>query len=314
MAATSVAFPQRGARPLRSRREALGDALRSYRTAARLGWVTESNWTDPTLFLIYSVTKPVASVLILVFMLQVITGGAATTTMLSFVVVGSALWSFVFGGMAGLAWSVLDDRERYRMLKYLYVSPNSLLVMMLGRGTARIGIAAMGAGITLALGILFLGVRFDLLAVDWVLLVVSMTMGLVAIVAMGVVLAAVCMQTRQESWSYPEAVAGALFLIVGAVFPLSVLPPIAQLAGMLVPLTWWLEGVRRALFPAGLSGIGGQGSLWAQLTGTVVPGRSWIIVALLLSTAGVTLVAVAAYRWSEHRAKERGLFDQTTGS
>jgi ABC-2 type transport system permease protein len=300
--------------PLRTRRESLSDALRSYRTALRLGWLTESNWTDPTLFLIYSVAKPVASVLILVFMIQVITGGGASQEMLSFVVVGSSLWAFVFGGMAGLAWSVLDDRERYRMLKYLYVSPNSLIVLMLGRGTARIAIAAMGAVITLGLGVLFLGVRFDLFEIDWLLLGASTALGLIAIVALGVVLAAVCMQTRQESWSYPEAVAGAMFLVVGAVFPLAVLPPVAQAVGLVIPLTWWLEGTRQALFPGGISAIGGSGSLWTSLTGTEVPGREWIIVALLLSTALTTLGAVAAYRWSEHRAKERGLIDQTTGS
>jgi ABC-2 type transport system permease protein len=314
VAAPTSALAGSATKPLRTRREAVADGVRSYRTAVRLGWLTESNWTDPTLFLIYSVAKPVASVLILVVMLQVISGGAAPQSMLSFVVVGSALWSFVFGGMAGLAWSVLDDRERYRMLKYLYVSPNSLLVVMLGRGTARIAIAAMGAAITLVLGVVFLGVRFDVARLDWALLLASMALGLAAIVALGVVLAAICMQTRQESWSYPEAVAGALFLVVGAVFPLSVLPPIGQLLGLLVPLTWWLEGVRRALFPEGISAIGGTGSLWTTITGTQVPSREWIIVALLLSTAATTLAAVAAYRWSEHRAKERGLIDQTTGS
>ena len=39
-----------------------------------------------------------------------------------------------------------------------------------------------------------------------------MALGLVAILALGVLLASVILLTRQESWSYPEAVAGALFL------------------------------------------------------------------------------------------------------
>ena len=39
-----------------------------------------------------------------------------------------------------------------------------------------------------------------------------------------------------------------------------------------------------------------------------------LLVALLATTAVTTLAAVLVYRWSEHRAKERGLFDQTTGS
>ncbi len=54
-----------------------------------------------------------------------------------------------------------------------------------------------------------------------------MALGLASIVAIGVMLAAICIQTRQESWSYPEAVGGALFLITGAVFPLAVLPATA---------------------------------------------------------------------------------------
>ena len=41
-------------------------------------------------------------------------------------------------GIAGPAWSVLEDRERYRMLKYLYVSPATFLVLLVGRGGARL--------------------------------------------------------------------------------------------------------------------------------------------------------------------------------
>ena len=37
------------------------DTLRSFVTAARLGWQMEANWTDPLLFFIYSVAKPVAA-------------------------------------------------------------------------------------------------------------------------------------------------------------------------------------------------------------------------------------------------------------
>jgi ABC-2 type transport system permease protein len=302
------------AQPLRSPRARISDLWRAYTTAARIGWQTESNWTDPLLFTIYSVAKPLASVLILLFMLQVISGGNASPEYRAFVVVGSALWSFVVGGVAGLAWSLLDDRERYRMLKYLYLTPNSLLVVLLGRGAARLLIAGMGAGITLTVGVVFLGVGFDPARIDWALLVPSLVLGFIAIVALGIVLAAVCMQTRQESWSYPEAVAGALFLVVGAVFPIAVLPPVAQALGYLLPLTWWLEGVRQGLNPGSISGIGGTGSLWLQLTGTTSPDRMVILAALLVTTAGTTLAALGAYRWSEHRAKERGLLDLTTGS
>ncbi len=138
-----------------------GEGLRSFVTAVRLGWQMEANWTDPLLFFIYSVAKPVASALILVVMLQVI-GGDATVRYRSFVIIGTALWSVVISGVAGLAWAVLDDRERYRMLKYVYVSPSDFLAVVFGRGVARIGVGAMGAIITLAVGVLVLDVPFDL--------------------------------------------------------------------------------------------------------------------------------------------------------
>jgi ABC-2 type transport system permease protein len=273
----------------------------------------EANWTDPALFFIYSVAKPVSSALILVFMLEVI-GGAAGRELRGFVVVGSALWSFVMSGIQGLAWSILEDRERYRMLKYVYVSPSDFMVVLLGRGVARVAVGAMAAAITLAVGVLFLGVSFDPARVDWPLLGAIMILGLAVIVAIGVVLAAVCIQTRQESWSYPEAVAGAMFLISGAVFPLAVLPPPIQALGLATPLTWWIAGVREALFPGSLSSVGGPGSLFEGLVGRASPEPLEIIAALLATGALVTLAATGIFRWSERRARDRGLLDQTTGS
>jgi ABC-2 type transport system permease protein len=297
----------------RTRGRGFADAWRSFRTAAKLGWEMEANWTDPVLFFTYSVAKPVAAALILVVMLDIISGGTAPEYR-GFVVVGTALWSFVIAGIAGLAWSVLDDRERYRMLKYIYVSPSDFLVILLGRGVARVAVGAMGAFITIAVGVLFLGVSFDPAVVSWIMLAVVMALGIGSIIAIGVLMAAVCLQTRQESWSYPEAMAGALFLVSGAVFPLSVLPQPVQVIGLLTPLTWWIEGVRHAAFPGGTSGVGGAGSLWTTVTGTASPDAATIVVALLVTGALVTLAATGIFRASERRAKDRGLLDRTTGS
>jgi ABC-2 type transport system permease protein len=308
MAVTTVTFDQG-----RTRGRGLVDVLRSFTTAARLGWQMEANWTDPLLFFIYSIAKPISSTLIFIVMIEVI-GGSTTHELRGFVVVGTALWSFVMSGIAGLAWSVLDDRERYRMLKYVYVSPSDFIVVLLGRGVARVGVGAMAALITLVVGVVALGVAFDPAGIDWPLLIASLVIGLVAIVAIGVALAAVCIQTRQEAWSYPEAAAGALFLVCGAVFPLSVLPGPVQVVGLLNPLAWWLEGVRSALLPSGFSGVGGPGSLFAELTGRTTPGSVGIVVALMLTGAIVTLASIVGFRLSDRRAKDRGLFDQTTGS
>jgi ABC-2 type transport system permease protein len=179
---------------------------------------------------------------------------------------------------------------------------------------ARIGVGLAGVVITLVVGILFLGVPFDVGAIHWPLLIASTVFGLGAIIGLGLLMAGVCIQTRQESWSYPEAFAGALFLVTGAVFPLTVLPGPIQVVGLLTPLTWWIAGIRESLFPGGPDSIGGDGSAFAMLFGHPHPAGAEIVLALLLTGTLATLAALAIFRWSDRKAKRAGLYDRTTGS
>lgn len=291
----------------------LADTLRHARAAMLLGWRVESNWADPTLFAIYTVVRPVSSMLLLTVMVQIV-GGSVDDTARTFVILGSALWAMLVSGLAGPAWSVLEDRERYRTLKYLYTSPATFLVLLAGRGGARLLTGAMGTAVALGVAIVLLGLRIDPSTVDWALLAATMLLGLPPVLALGIVLAAVCLQTRQESWNYPDAFAGAMFLVSGVVFPLSVLPTALQVVGLLNPITWWVAGVRLALVPTGPSSIGGPGSVWTAVTGTAAPSPTTIVAALFLTGAVTTLVATALFRGSERRARDRGLLDRTTGS
>jgi ABC-2 type transport system permease protein len=291
----------------------LGDTLRHLRAAILLGWRVESNWADPVLFAIYTVVRPVASMLLVVFMVQIV-GTGANTGAQTFVILGSALWAMLVAGLSGPAWSVLEDRERYRTLKYLYVSPATFLVVLTGRGAARLLTGAMGTAVALAFAVVVLGLRLDPGAVDWPLLVVVMVLGLPPVLALGIVLAAVCLQTRQESWSYPDAFAGAMFLISGVVFPLAILPDSLEAVGLANPITWWVAGVRLALLPGGPTSIGGAGSLWTAVTGSAAPDPVTIVIALFLTGGLITLAATGLFRVSEGRARDRGLLDRTTGS
>src|SRR4029079_16357880 len=88
--------------PARTRGGGFRGGRKAFVTATRRGWQMEANCTDPILFLIYSVAKPLASALILVVMLDVISGGGKPEYR-AFVIVGSALWAFVLSGVSGLA-------------------------------------------------------------------------------------------------------------------------------------------------------------------------------------------------------------------
>src|SRR5690606_118809 len=48
------------------------DKLQTFRTAAWLGWQAESNWTDPLLFAVYSLVKPLAAAMILVVIYRIV--------------------------------------------------------------------------------------------------------------------------------------------------------------------------------------------------------------------------------------------------
>jgi ABC-2 type transport system permease protein len=274
----------------------LADAWRSFRTAIGLGWAVESNWSDPFLFAVYTVAKPLAAALILVLMFTVITGGQQGE-FLEFLIVGSALWQIVFGVLAGLVLGILEDRERYRMIKYVVLTPASLFPFLLGRSTARLGISFLAVAITIGVGVFFLGVD---LRPNLPLFVIATLVGVPAVIALGIFMAGWCMQLRQEAWSYPEAIAGSLYLISGAIFPIDVLPAFFQPFAYAFPTTWWLEASRR-----GLLGHGAPGQLGTFSDGIVV----LLLVVTTLVTIGISLVA---FRWFLNRARQLGILDMTT--
>ena len=276
----------------------LGDAWRSFRTAIGLGWAIEANWSDPFLFAVYTLAKPLAAAGILIVMFQVISQGA-NTGFLQFLIVGSALWNVVFGVMAGLVQSILEDRERYRMLKYVVVTPASLFPFLLGRSLARVVVSFVAVALTLLVGIVFLGVE---LRPNLLILVPATILGVLAVIGLGIFMAGWCLQLRQEAWHYPEAIAGALYLVSGAIFPIDVLPAIVHPIAYASPTTWWLEASRRGLLGHGSPGV--IGGLPDAL----------VMLFLVVSTAITIPLALAAFGWFMRRARQAGVLDMVTGS
>ena len=276
----------------------LADMWRSFRTAIGLGWAIESNWSDPFLFAVFTVAKPLAAALILVVMFQVITGGQGTE-FLQFMIVGSALWNVVFGVISGMVQSILEDRERYRMLKYVVVTPTSLFPFLVGRSLARVVGSLVAVVLTLLVGVIFLGIE---LRPQPAYLTAASALGLVAVMALGIAMAGWCLQLRQEAWHYPEAIAGALYLISGAIFPIDILPSILHPIAYAMPTTWWLEASRRGLL--GHGSPGGMGEL----------PDGFVMIFLLVSTAVAVPLALGLFAWFMRRARQAGLLDMTTGS
>ncbi len=277
-------------------------AWRSFRVATWLGWQIESNWTDPLLFAIYSMVKPLASAAILVVMYGVITRGQFENPVFAYIYVGNAFYIYVGAVMAGISWAVIDDREHYRTLKYMYVAPIYIPVYWLGRGVARFLTGSFAVLITLTAGGLFLHLPLHLAQVNWPLFLLSLVLGVVLLALMGLVLASISLMVAHHFFLIGEAVAGALYLLSGAIFPLEVLPAWLRPLGFAMPITYWLELVRRSL-------LGDRARAFPSLAAWS-NGQLLAILASLALLFG--LLAALAFRWCNRQARERGLIDRTT--
>jgi ABC-2 type transport system permease protein len=278
------------------------EALRSFVMAAWLGWQITSNWTDPLLFAIYSVIRPVSRAAILVIMYGVITKGNFSDPLFPYIFMGNAFYTYVFSIMNGVSWAVIDDREHYRTLKYIYVAPVRIQPYLLGRGVAGFLTASLSVFITILAGVLFLHVTFDPMQVNWLLFFVTLLIGVVMLAMMGLILGAISLLIVRHSGFIAEGVAGVLFLFSGAIYPLSVLPTWLQPVGYAMPITYWLELIRRSL-------IGNVAQVFPTLAGFTDLQLLGILVGLSV-VFGV--LSTYIFRICDRRARERGLIDRVT--
>ena len=104
-----------------------------------------------------------------------------------------------------------------------------------------------------------------------------------------------------------------LLLFSGAYFPPDILPPVLKEITMAMPITYWLEGMRRALsggiltatYPGGKSG---------PISPLLAQFNDWQLLLIVLGSAVVSAaVSYLFFRWVEGQAKERGMIDRLTG-
>lgn len=269
----------------------------TFRLSAWLGWQVESNWADPLLFAVYSLVKPIAAALILVVIYRIV-GNETAAALFPGMFVGNALFMYVGALMFGASWVIIEDREYYQVLKYIYISSAGMSWYVAGRAVAKFIVTTAAVIVLLVVGRLFLGV--SLAAVDWGLFAVVFPLGILTSVGFGFMLAGVMLLAARHGEAYAESIAGALYLLCGVVFPLDVLPAWLQVVGKAIPFTYWIEGLRRALL-----GDGFGHALADYGNGTLV--------VILVATTVVTMIGAGIFFAAMDRlARRRGLLDQLT--
>lgn len=291
----------------------LRENVRTFRISAWLGWQVESNWADPLVFFIFAILRPMAAALIILVMYEVVAGGARDD-FFDYLFISNAFFVLVVQIMAGMAFTIIDDRENYKMLKYIYTSPARKFAYLAGRAVAKVLIGLLTTFLLLATGTLFLGLNIDFGRVQWGWFAVYFLLGLMILCGLGMVLAGIALVIGRHGESMGEVVAGMLLLFAGAYFPPDILPPVIKEISLGMPITYWLEGMRRAL-GGGILLVGGNGpNAGEPISPMLAVYDNWQLLLILGASALVSTVgSYFFYQWVEHQAKERGMIDRLTG-
>jgi len=220
----------------------------------------------------------------------------------SYMYVGNTFYMYVAQVLFGVVFVIHEDREHYQTLKQVYIAPISFYLYIVGRAFPKIVITTIAAIITLSFGVVFLGLPIDLGAVNWPLLLLAMAIGLFCICMIGIALAGVSMLTAKHSMGINEGIAGMFYLFCGVTFPITFLPTWGQVIGLTIPITYWLEVVRRAVLPSDLQWDSG---LAAYSTGD-------IFLMLLVTSLAFLLLSLGIFRYADHLARKKGKLDMST--
>src|SRR2546426_3029030 len=295
--------------PRQKRREAniamaVADFVKSAGESFRVGWKIESNWTDPVLFATYQVIRPLASLLIVAFIVIIgaSVGAAANsafyTQYLAWLIVGNAFYAFVLQIMLGMAILVHVDRTRYEVLKNIYISPGTLHPYVMGRGLVSVLNGAVSVVLTLLFsvaifnGLLHMNIPLNLLGVNLLMLIPAVILGIISLLAIGYMLCAVNIVSNRMEFILGDSVSGIFFLLGGVIFPVALLPSYVQLISNLLPVTYFLNTVRESF--------------------GLIPTASYVsdLAYLALTTLVTMIIGITVFRLAEQRAKKLGLFDR----
>jgi len=278
---------------------AVADTVKVLMQGAWVGWKVESNWTDPFVFLAYIIAKPIASVFLigLIFLIGSDAAGITDPEFFFYAFTGAIFFIYPATMAVSLGYLVHEDRAKYEVLKQIYIAPESVKPYIFGRAAAAAINATVSVIVAYIIGTMTFGTFFGLdlgvnaLQVHYPLLIGSILLGVTAFSFLGLLLCAINLFSFKLQYSLSEYTTGMMFLLSGVVFPVSMLPVVAQQLGYALPTTYFLNLVRLAL------------------SNSSVPFITDLIY-MILGTIGFAIASLLLFRLAEHKARQKGMIDR----
>ena len=267
------------------------NSIRRIRALVWLAFQIEANWTRFPIYLLYTSIRPTFTLLLMLFIVVAVRPNPQFGF---FILVGQAFYNIVGSGIMGVAYTLWDDREHYRALKYVYLTPNNLAFYLIGRGLYKFIEGLIPLTIAFFVGALIINYPIFNLVPNWLLLITNYLLGMVWIIAFGLIIASFLIFTTNYGWVAVESIVSSLLLFGNVIFPASLLPyPLDQVAKYL-PITHWMDINRYALQGVSFTSVSNQLIISFEMSIT------YLIISLIL------------LRICERIARKKGLIDITT--
>ena len=279
---------------------AVSTIWRAVKQAIWVGWKVETNWTDPLVFAIYYIVRPLAGLLIVgfVFLIGSAVGGAFNPEYFVYMFIGNTFYIYVLQVTMTMSFLIHEDRSHYEVLRHIYLSPGSLRYYILGRALNGVLNASVSLVLTVVLGVLIfqglLGVNMPInwLSVNYPAVVLSVGVGTVCMIFIGFIFSGINLVTSRVQFALPDYASAIFYLFGGVVFSPEILPSWAQTVSNALPITYFLRAVRSAFL------VQGSGAFTTDL------------LFLSLTTMVTGIIGASVFKAAEFKARKDGLIDR----
>ena len=216
--------------------------VKCFYTSMWLGFKITLNWTrNPLVYVTYSLVLPIASVFLIIFMYWAV--GYYTPERIAHAIVGQTHAYILTDVIATASWIVEDDREHYKTLKYMFITPYSYYLIMVGRIISHMVLALIGVVYAF---VMFYALKLPM-SFDPCLYLYSLVLGIIASIALGMTLASIIFVMPRGGRVISRSLQAIFYVFSGAVYPITVLPNWAQRLSFVIPVTYWYSLLRRSI-------------------------------------------------------------------
>ncbi|MHB8070801.1 MAG: ABC transporter permease [Candidatus Cryosericum sp.] len=268
--------------------------MKGFLASMYVGLQIESNWTKKWVWLLYLAAYPVGSFLAVLILYGVF---GQDTGLLPYALYGTIFYYSLSMVFFDMAFSVHDDREHYQTLKYIFLSSTSYRTYLCGRAATRYLIALAGIGINLCWLIPVLHLPFH---PSWGYLAAGALLGFLVAAGLGMCMASVFLLTIKLDVDVVEALFGGMFVVSGALFPPTAFPAVFAKVAEIIPMSSFIELMRRATSGQILT------TFLSDLSNFQLLGRVALSAAVLFAF-GSLLVS-----FGSRQAQRKGYIDVTT--